>query len=254
MPFAYAGSIQTDEDTSVNGTLSAFDADGDPLTYTVVGQGTLGAAVITNASSGTFTYTPNANANGGDSFTFKVDDGKNESNIATVSVTINPVADEIIVNDMILNVIQGNIASGFFSVINPDGGPLTYTIVSNGAKGTASVVSNIQGSFIYEANAGVTGSDQFTYKITSDGIDSRVATVDVTIRPEFALIGFDIQTPIVSGKNEYAPVATNVTLNASIGSVDEALVSITGPMQTLWVWIALALQSMTAPKIRSPPQ
>ena len=39
------------------------------------------------------TYTPNANANGADSFTFKANDGTVDSNIATVSITVTAVND-----------------------------------------------------------------------------------------------------------------------------------------------------------------
>ncbi|NEU06753.1 hypothetical protein GZH53_00350, partial [Flavihumibacter sp. R14] len=39
-------------------------------------------------ADGSFTYTPNANFNGTDSFTYKVSDGTLESNIATVTLTV----------------------------------------------------------------------------------------------------------------------------------------------------------------------
>ena len=42
-------------DTPVNVTLSASDADGDPLTYSLVSTGTLGVAVITDTGTGAFT-------------------------------------------------------------------------------------------------------------------------------------------------------------------------------------------------------
>ena len=51
-------------------------------------NGTKGTAVVTNASTGAYTYTPNAGATGADSFTFKANDGTVDSNTATVNVTI----------------------------------------------------------------------------------------------------------------------------------------------------------------------
>ncbi|NEU06742.1 tandem-95 repeat protein, partial [Flavihumibacter sp. R14] len=51
-------------------------------------------------ADGSFTYTPNANFNGTDSFTYKVSDGSLESNIATVTITVTPVNDApVAVND-----------------------------------------------------------------------------------------------------------------------------------------------------------
>jgi len=42
-------------------------------------------------TNGSFSYTPNSNFNGVDSFTYKANDGCDNSNIVTVSITINPV-------------------------------------------------------------------------------------------------------------------------------------------------------------------
>ncbi|HEX9015926.1 MAG TPA: S8 family serine peptidase, partial [Chloroflexota bacterium] len=68
-------------------TLSASDVDGDPLTYAIVSgpaSGTLSAV-----SGAQVTYTPNPNYTGLDTFTFKANDGKADSNTATVSITVS---------------------------------------------------------------------------------------------------------------------------------------------------------------------
>ena len=77
----------------VNGVLMANDSDGDGLTYSIINNASKGLAVITNAATGAYSYTPNANATGVDSFSFKVNDGLLDSNIATVSVSITAVND-----------------------------------------------------------------------------------------------------------------------------------------------------------------
>jgi hypothetical protein len=65
--------------------LAATDADGEPLTYIVVTQP--GHGILTGTPPD-LTYTPNTNYTGSDSFTFKANDGKADSNVATVSITI----------------------------------------------------------------------------------------------------------------------------------------------------------------------
>jgi len=70
-PVAQDGSLTTSEDIQASGTLMAIDGDDDPLTYSVVNNGSLGTAVVTDPSTGTYTYTPNAGQDGTDSFTFK---------------------------------------------------------------------------------------------------------------------------------------------------------------------------------------
>ncbi|RKY36091.1 MAG: hypothetical protein DRP73_03945, partial [Candidatus Omnitrophota bacterium] len=89
-PVAQDQSVNTDEDTPVDITLVATDADGDSLTYAIVTQPSHGTLTGTPPN---VTYTPDANYNGPDSFTFKANDGKTDSNIATVSITVNPVND-----------------------------------------------------------------------------------------------------------------------------------------------------------------
>ncbi len=87
-PVAQAGALSTPINTAGNGTLVATDADSDPLTYSIVTNGTKGTAVVTNAATGAYTYTPSAGQTGADSFTFKANDTHVDSNTATVSVTI----------------------------------------------------------------------------------------------------------------------------------------------------------------------
>src|SRR4030095_8506749 len=67
------------------------DVDGDSLSAVLVSGPAHGA--LTLNSDGSFTYTPSANYHGGDSFTYKASDGSADSNIATVTLTINSVND-----------------------------------------------------------------------------------------------------------------------------------------------------------------
>jgi hypothetical protein len=92
-PVASNGSLTTNEDTPASGALSATYVENDPLTYSIVANGSNGLATITDAATGAFTYTPNADFNGSDSFTFTANDGTIDSKIATVSIFITPVND-----------------------------------------------------------------------------------------------------------------------------------------------------------------
>ena len=84
-PVANAQSVTTNEDTAKAITLTGSDADGDPLTYSVVTQPAHGTL---SGTAPNLTYTPAANYNGADSFTFKVNDGTVDSAAATVSITV----------------------------------------------------------------------------------------------------------------------------------------------------------------------
>ncbi|MBF0339823.1 MAG: tandem-95 repeat protein [Magnetococcales bacterium] len=89
-PIAQAGTLMLHADQSVNGTMSASDPDGNPITWSLVTQAVHGVVTIVNAATGSYSYVPNANESGADSFTFHVSDGTLTSNTATVSVTIVP--------------------------------------------------------------------------------------------------------------------------------------------------------------------
>ena len=89
-PTAASKSVTTAEDTPVQITLEGADLDADPLTYVIASppmHGTL------SGSGATRTYSPAADYNGTDSFTYRASDGQAQSAPATVSITITPVND-----------------------------------------------------------------------------------------------------------------------------------------------------------------
>ena len=95
-PVANDASATTNEDTTVTITLSGSDADGDPLTFSIVSgpaNGSLGPIVPTGPTTATVDYTPNLNFNGADSFVYQADDGNGGTDNATVTITVTPVND-----------------------------------------------------------------------------------------------------------------------------------------------------------------
>ncbi len=61
IPSAYSGAFITNEDTTYIGTLSGFDLESSPLTFTVGSGVTHGTLLI--SSTGAFTYTPTLDYN-----------------------------------------------------------------------------------------------------------------------------------------------------------------------------------------------
>ena len=85
-PVAASQSVTTQENAALAVTLTATQANNDPLTYTVgtPSHGTL------SGTAPALTYKPAANYSGPDSFTFTANDGALISNAATVSITVTP--------------------------------------------------------------------------------------------------------------------------------------------------------------------
>lgn len=79
---------QVANNTATTMQLVGTDSQGHALTYSIVSQGAKGAVTVVG-STGVATYTPtNSGSVGGDSFTFKVNDGTEDSNTATALVNI----------------------------------------------------------------------------------------------------------------------------------------------------------------------
>ncbi len=82
-------------------------------------------------AQGQLVYTPNANFNGTDTFTYKANDGQLDSNVATVAITVNPVNDApTAVNDTVVtNEDTAVILNILANDSDPENAPLTSTIV-----------------------------------------------------------------------------------------------------------------------------
>ncbi|KQX46764.1 OmpL47-type beta-barrel domain-containing protein [Paenibacillus sp. Root444D2] len=98
-PVAVSTELTTPQTSMFSGTLSASDANGDPLTYSIVSNGTKGTAVVTNPSTGEFTYTPNPDVIGTDTFSFIVNDGVVNSDVSTVTVRILDITSPVTTDD-----------------------------------------------------------------------------------------------------------------------------------------------------------
>jgi VCBS repeat-containing protein len=86
----------TDEDTALNVTAQGVlandtDMEGDALVAALAAGPSNGT--LTLNTNGSFSYTPNADYNGTDSFTYVANDGAVDSNVATVSITVIAVND-----------------------------------------------------------------------------------------------------------------------------------------------------------------
>ena len=180
-PVAQNGTIATVEDVAINGTLTASDIDDDPLSFTIVTNGTLGSAVVTDAATGAFTYTPKPTSAAPIRSRSRANDGTVDSNVATVTVTITPINDAPVANDASITTTENTPISGTLSASDADGQALTFSILSNGTRGTPVITDSATGAFTYTPNANVSGADSFTFQASDGFVTSNVATVSVSI-------------------------------------------------------------------------
>jgi len=187
-PAANDQTVSTDEDTALPITLTASDVEGNPMTYVIVSGPTNGA--LTGAAPNV-TYTPAANYNGPDSFTFKANDGSLDSNIATVTIAVNAVNDAPVAaddsystnEDTVLVVTTPGVLANDSDVDTPLAG-LSAVLISTTSNGM--LTFSPDGSFSYTPNPHFNGTDSFTYRADNGSATSNLATVTILVNPATA--------------------------------------------------------------------
>jgi VCBS repeat-containing protein len=188
------------------------DPDGDMLTAMLVGD--VANGTLTLAADGSFTYVPDENFSGTDSFTYHATDGIIESGEATVTITVTAandlpatVADDYSVDEnatLSVDAAGGVLAND----TDADADPLTATLGQAATNGT--VTLNDNGSFTYMPNAGFEGTDTFTYVANDGTADSAATTVTITVSA--------VNAPPQAVADTYATTEGNaLTVNAAAG-------------------------------------
>jgi VCBS repeat-containing protein len=186
-PVASDDAYSVDEDNVLNVDAAAgvldndVDDNGDVLTATLVSDATDGTLQLN--STGSFTYTPDANFFGTDTFTYRAGDGEFQSDPATVIVTVvrqSPQASddsyetapgEAIVVDSALGVLAND--------SDPQNDTLTAVELSGPTNGILTLSPD--GSFTYTPDQGFFGSDSFTYQAVDPLGYSSTATASIVV-------------------------------------------------------------------------
>ncbi|MDN3524184.1 tandem-95 repeat protein, partial [Halomonas sabkhae] len=223
-------SATTDEDTAVTTDVLGNDSFEGTPSVTGVTQGTNGTVV--NNNDGTVTYTPNADFNGTDSYTYSVTSG-GVTETATVDVTVNAVADGVADS---FTTPEDTPLDADVSTNDTHSAAASYALNTDAANGTVSM--NPDGTFTYTPDADYNGSDSFTYDVTDVNGDTETVTVDLTVDPVPDISDdtatTDEDTPVTTGvltndDFEGTPTVTGVTqgTNGSVTSNGDGTVTYT---------------------------
>lgn len=195
VPGPTTAAITTSEDTPLTGTLPATDVDGDIVAFAVNTRPAHGT--LTLAPDGTYTYTPDPNYHGPDSFVVALSDGNGGTTLQTVSVTVTPVNDPPVAANATATVAEDTPFNGTLPVSRDvDGDAVTYSTASDPAHGT--LMLNADGTYTYVPDLDYNGSDTFTYTVS----DGRGGTNTYTVAIQ---VGGTNDAPTAANQNVSVP-------------------------------------------------
>lgn len=185
-PVAVDDAYTTTEDTMVSGNVLTNDTDveGDPLTFVFVTGPSNG--ILGYSTDGNITYLPNLNWHGTDSFTYRANDGTDDSNLATVTITVTPVNDAPVAGDASYTTDEDTTlnvpAPGLMAYVSDaDGDHLEFVV--NAYEPGHAVWINADGSFGFTPLSNFHGTAHFGYWVWDGTELSNEGTVTITVRP-----------------------------------------------------------------------
>ncbi|GGA99633.1 rhizobiocin/RTX toxin [Brucella endophytica] len=222
LPTATPQSVETDEDMPLNGTIEANDVDGDTLTFAVkAGAGPARGIVQVNATTGAWTYVPNANANGADAFTVLVSDGKGGITESTVTVNVRPVNDAPVAVADTGRVLENETATFDLVANDRDIEGDKLTLVGFAVTGVAGLaISNEAAASAFSIVEGKLVADPSTAFAALEDGEAAVVTVTYTVRDAQGGETTGTATLTIDGYTEYNIVtgsSGNDVLTASEG-------------------------------------
>lgn len=187
VPVAVDDSATTDEDMAVTFAVLTNDSDPDGDALSVASTSTPANGSVVIEADDQLTYTPDADFNGVDSFTYTVADALGITATGTVTVTVNPVNDDPLA-------LNGSFATGEDQPVvvtltgsDVDGDSLSFAIVNAPTNGSLSAITSVTATtaeVTYTPGVNVKGSDSFTFTVNDGTVTSVAATIDIAIAAE----------------------------------------------------------------------
>ena len=133
------------------------------------------------SSNGAVTYTPSADFNGTDSFTYRVKDNEGDtSNIATVTITVSSENDAPLAESQTLTTNEDEPLSITLNASDTEEDALTFVVQSEPTQGTLSGTGE---NLVYTPDENYNGADSFAFLVNDGASDSEIATISITVLP-----------------------------------------------------------------------
>jgi len=162
--------VSTAEDTPVAVTLQGSSPSGDAIYYEVA---TYPAHGVLSGTAPNLVYTPAPNFHGTDTFTVVASDG-DEVGPVTMTITVQPQGDTPQAFDQTVVAPPDVPTAIALTAIDPDGGPLTYELLTLPANGT---LTGVAPNLTYVPAPGASGVETLTFRVHNAFGTSNVATI-----------------------------------------------------------------------------
>ncbi|KJY83434.1 hypothetical protein TW81_10630, partial [Vibrio galatheae] len=195
-PLGESLAVVTDEDTPISGTLVATDQNpSDVLTFSQSSAPSNGSVEL-DPQTGEWTYTPNENYNGPDSFTVIVNDGNGGTDTLVVNIDVTPVNDAPVAEPENRSLLEDQVITGSMTgtdVDLPEGESLLFTTTSQ----IEGLTLNPDGTYTFDASS---------YDRLAEG-EEFIIEVPVTVTDDLGATDTATLTITVTGTND-GPTAT----------------------------------------------
>jgi len=213
-PIAQDQSVALDEDSRTTVTVSGSDPEGSNLTYNVVSRPIKGS-IIWYSDPTKITYTPNHDFWGTDSFTFKVNDGVNGSNDATVAITVKPVNDAPVLEPIGTKTANvGQMLQFSVAALDIDDDTLAFTALGLPQGAQFSPSTRV---FSWQPEAGQAGAFKATFSV-SDGMGgSDTETIEVRVSDSSVVFGD------ITGDEKVSAYDASLAGKVAVGKVQDII-------------------------------
>jgi hypothetical protein len=182
-PVAYDSTLNTAEETPVNGRLLGTRIDGTNISFVLETNPLKGEISNFNQNTGEYTYTPTANVHGDDRFAYVTFDGVSKSSPKSVNIMISHVNRPVSTEDKSWEVDEDQQLLGIVPASDPDGDQLTFQIVKeplHGQLGRFSIL--VTERVFYFPDRDYNGPDYFEVSV-SDGSTTAISRHTITVNP-----------------------------------------------------------------------
>src|SRR6187401_2668878 len=221
-PFAYDQDLSIHMNEKADITLTGKDHDNDPIQFAIVSNPTDASLDNFDTTKGTLTFVPETDYIGNESFAFKViDDKEGESNVATVSVEVSPLTNDVNMNNLTNQApkaLDQNEATDKNNRLNitlngkdDDNDPIQFAIVSNPTDASLDNFDTTKGTLTFVPETDYIGNESFAFKVIDDKeVESNVATVSVEVKE--------------NNQTNQAPLAFDQSINESDSDIHKYVV------------------------------